>query len=220
MGEQSVARGRMGKVGEVVVPEDGLGPSKQERIVVAALDVFGQHGAAKSTLQMVAEAAGVSVGLVQHHFGSKDRLVDAVNAHALGVIRAEMARPLTASSGESVLEMGRRVSFLLSQQLTAVDYLARLLVEGAPAGAAFFDSTAEIGLARWRRLADEGGTVENLDLVWAALNPLVLVMGAVIMRRHIDRHLPEPFVTPAQLQRWRDAINRLLERGQIRRPVE
>lgn len=122
------------KIGEVVVPEEGLGPSKQDRIVVAALDVFGEHGTAKSTLQMVAKAAGVSVGLVQHHFGSKDRLIDAVNTYALGVIRAEMSRPLTASPGQSVLEMGRRVSFLLSQQLTAVDYLARLLVEGAPAG--------------------------------------------------------------------------------------
>lgn len=203
-----------------MVPEEGLGPSKQDRIVLAALDVFGEHGTAKSTLQMVAKAAGVSVGLVQHHFGSKDRLIDAVNTYALGVIRAEMSRPLTASPGQSVLEMGRRVSFLLSQQLTAVDYLARLLVEGAPAGAAFFDSTAQIGLARWRRLAEEGGTVEDLDLEWAALNPLVLVMGAVIMRRHIDRHLPEPFVTPAQLERWKESVNKLLERGQIRQPPQ
>ncbi len=186
-------------------------------MVEAALEVFSEHGAAKSTLQMVAHAAGVSVGLVQHHFGSKENLVEAVTAHALAVIRTEMARPLTTSPNESVLEMGRRVSFLLARQLTAVDYLATLLVEGAPAGAVFFDSTAAIGLARWRRLADEGGSADDLDLVWAALNPLVLVLGAVIMRRHIDRHLPEPFVSPGQLQRWRDAVNALLEHGQIRR---
>lgn len=200
-----------------MISEGGLGTPRRQRVVEAALAVFGEHGAAKSTLQMVARAAGVSVGLVQHHFGSKEKLVEAVNAHALTVIRTEMARPLTASSNESVLEMGRRVSFLLARQLAAVDYLADLLVEGAPAGAAFFDSTAEIGLARWRRLADEGGAAEDLDLVWAALNPLILVMGAVIMRRHIDRHLPEPFVSTAQLQRWRDAVNALLEHGQIRR---
>lgn len=200
-----------------MISEDGLGTSRRQRVVEAALEVFSEHGAAKSTLQMVARAAGVSVGLVQHHFGSKENLVEAVTGHALTVIRTEMARPLTASSNESVLEMGRRVSFLLSRQLTAVDYLATLLVEGAPAGAVFFDSTAEIGMARWRRLADEGGAADDLDLVWAALNPLVLVMGAVIMRRHIDRHLPEPFVSPAQLQRWRDAVNALLEHGQIRR---
>ena len=200
-----------------MISEDGLGTSRRQRVVEAALEVFSEHGAAKSTLQMVANAAGVSVGLVQHHFGSKENLVEAVTAHALAVIRTEMARPLTAAPNESVLEMGRRVSFLLARQLTAVDYLASLLVEGAPAGAVFFDTTAAIGLARWRRLADEGGAADDLDLVWAALNPLVLVLGAVIMRRHIDRHLPEPFVSPAQLQRWRDAVNALLEHGQIRR---
>ncbi len=203
-----------------VAAEESFATSKQDRIVEAALDVFAQYGAAGSTLQMVANAAGVSVGLVQHHFGSKDKLIEAVDQQALSMIGAAMAQPLPSDPTEAVLELGRRVIFLLSEHLTAVDYLARLLVEGAPAGAAFFDATAAIVMGHWRQLDDIGATAENLDLVWAALNPIILTMGAVIMRRHIDRHLPEPLTTPAQLQRWEDSVNALLERGQIRRPPE
>ncbi|WP_328356223.1 TetR/AcrR family transcriptional regulator [Mycobacterium sp. NBC_00419] len=200
--------------------EESFAPSKQERIVEAALDVFAEHGAAGATLQMVANAAGVSVGLVQHHFGSKDKLIAAVDAQALSVIGAAMSQPLPSDPTEAVLELGRRVIFLLSERLTAVDYLARLLVEGAPAGAAFFDATASIVMAHWRQLDEIGATAENLDLVWAALNPIVLTMGAVIMRKHIDRHLPEPLTNLTQLRRWGDSVDALLERGQIRRPPE
>lgn len=203
-----------------MVAEDSFGLSKQERIVEAALDVFAEHGTSGSTLQMIAQAAGVSVGLVQHHFGSKDNLIEAVDAHALAVIGAGMSSPLPEDPTEAVLELGRRVIYLLSEHLAAVDYLARLLVEGAPAGAAFFDATAAIVMGHWRQLDAIGATADNLDLVWAALNPIILTMGAVIMRRHIDRHLPEPLTTPAQLRRWEESVNGLLERGQIKRPPD
>lgn len=207
-------------MGGVVVAENGFGASKQERIVEAALDVFARYGTTTSTLQMVAQAAGVSVGLVQHHFGSKDSLIEAVDAHALALIAAGMSGPLPEDPTEAVLELGRRVIYLLSEHLAAADYLARMLVEDAPAGVAFFDATVAIVMGHWRQLDAIGATADNLDLVWAALNPIVLTMGAVIMRRHIDRHLPEPLTTPTQLRRWEESVNNLLERGQIKQPPE
>ena len=37
-------------------------------------------------------------------------------------------------------------------------------------------------------------------------------------RRHLDRHLPQPFITPTQLDRWRDATDALLREGLFRSP--
>ncbi len=71
---------------------------------------------------MVAQTAGVSVGLVQHHFGSKDSLIEAVDTYALTVIGAGMSQPLPDDPTEAVLELGRRVIYLLSDHLSAVDY--------------------------------------------------------------------------------------------------
>ena len=45
---------------------------------------------------MVAAAAGVSVGLVQHHFANKAGLIKAVDDHVLGLVIAADRR---ASSG-------------------------------------------------------------------------------------------------------------------------
>ncbi|MGY4709744.1 TetR/AcrR family transcriptional regulator [Mycolicibacterium sp. CBM1] len=189
--------------------------SKPDRIIDAALKVFAQRGLTEATLQAIADTADVSVGLVQYHFGSKDGLVAAVDAHAMELIRAAMAQPLSEEPTEAVLELGRRVTGLLAEQRTVVDYLARLLANGTASGVAFFDATMAIVGAHWRQMADKGVTRPDLDLVWAALNPTVLVFGVVILRRHIDRYLPESFCAPAQLARWQDSVNMLLRFGQF-----
>lgn len=190
--------------------------SRHDRILDAATEVFSQQSASEATLQMVADSAGVSVGLVQHHFGSKDGLIAAVDAHAMTVIGAAMAQPLPESPTDAVLELGRRVGSLLSDHRAVVDYLARLLVDGTSTGAAFFDATVTIVVGHWQHLAEIGVTREGLDLVWAALNPTILVFGGVILRRHIDRHLPEPLWAPEQLRRWQESVNTLLRYGQFR----
>lgn len=40
-------------------------------------------------------------------------------------------------------------------------------------------------------------------------------VGAMILRPHIERHLPEPFVIRTQLQRWDAAATRLIREGQV-----
>ena len=49
--------------------------SSIERIRNAALKTFGTYGTSSTSLRTVAEAAGVSVGLVQHHFINKAGLI-------------------------------------------------------------------------------------------------------------------------------------------------
>ena len=48
------------------------------RIRNLALEMFGRYGFERVSMRAVAEAAGCTVGLVQHHFGSKDGLRVAV----------------------------------------------------------------------------------------------------------------------------------------------
>jgi hypothetical protein len=68
-------------------------------------------------------------------------------------------------------------------------------------------------MARWHRRSERGETRADLDLTWAAINSLVLALGTLIMRGHIERHLPEPLTSPAQLERWQGSVNSLLREG-------
>lgn len=50
----------------------------QKRIIVAALDLFNAHGVSDTSLQMIADAVGVTKAAVYHQFKSKDDVVIAV----------------------------------------------------------------------------------------------------------------------------------------------
>ncbi len=53
----------------------------------AAFDVLVRHGIRATTLERVAAAAGVSKGVVLHHYGDKDALFEAVLRKVLSVLR-------------------------------------------------------------------------------------------------------------------------------------
>ncbi|CAM5278028.1 helix-turn-helix domain containing protein [Mycolicibacterium aubagnense] len=193
-----------------------LQQSRQDRILNAALQVFAQRGTSDATLQMVADTASVSVGLVQHHFGTKDGLIKAVDDVAMTLINATMFAALESPGQDSVAAIGGAVRCLLADHLVVMDYLGRAVASETPSGRAIFDAMARGGIERWQRMIDTGDAVDGLDAVWAGLNPLVLTLGAIILRRHLDRHLPASFTSDAELTRWEDSVNELIRHGQLR----
>ena len=203
-----------------VLPDpDGVGAeesSTTERIRNAALKSFATYGTSATSLRSVAAAAGVSVGLVQHHFANKAGLIKAVDDHVLGLVIAAIAPPVPGPPADSIAEMGSRVTRMVAEQPDIVDYLGRALIDGSPLGTTIFDTLAGLGIARWNKRNDRGETRPEVDLTWAALNALVLPLGTIILRGHIERHLPEGFSSPAQLERWQDSVNTLLREGLFR----
>jgi len=91
-------------------------------------------------------------------------------------------------------------------------------VDDSPLGTTIFDKLVEFGTDRWHQRAGRGGTRADLDVTWAVINSLVLALGTLSLRTHIDRHLPEPLTTPHQLQRWEQSVNSLLREGLFRQP--
>jgi AcrR family transcriptional regulator len=203
-----------------VLPElDGITAeerSRIERIRTAALKTFAMYGTSATSLRTVATAAGVSVGLVQHHFATKAGLVKAVDDHALGVVIAAIAGPFPEPPADSVAEMGSRVTRMISEHPDVVDYVGRALIDGSPLGTTIFDTLAAFDIARWKQREERGETRPDVDLTWAALNSLVLALGTMILRTHVERHLPGSLTAPNQLERWQTSVNTLLREGLFR----
>jgi len=62
-------------VGGQVVKNEALRAAQRERILSAAEQLLVTHGVERSRLRDVSEAAGVSIGTVQHYFDTRDRLI-------------------------------------------------------------------------------------------------------------------------------------------------
>ena len=72
----------------------------QTRVIEAALALFGEHGISGTSLQMIADAIGVTKAAVYHQFQSKEAIVLAVAE--LEMRRLETALRAAESEGRSV----------------------------------------------------------------------------------------------------------------------
>ncbi|MFW5415687.1 TetR/AcrR family transcriptional regulator [Nocardiopsis sp. CNT-189] len=175
-------------------PED---LTARARIRDAALAQFAARGYAGATLKSVAETAGVSIGLVQHHFGTKDDLRRACDAYAadslanldnLGVTGGEIGDP-------------DFLSRMFRQSPLVLRYVARLMVDGSPSAAAFFDSGAEATeefLSRtWPdRFPPGSGRTRDAAAVMAAMH-----QATVVLHEHLSRRMGGDVLAPENTAR-------------------
>jgi len=105
------------------------------RIRDAAITLFAERGIPAATIRDIAQAAGVSSGLLRHHFGSKEGLRDACDEYAMAQLTAMGAR---------FTEM-QVIDRITPQILQMQRYLVRSTMDGSPAGTAMFDRMVDYG---------------------------------------------------------------------------
>lgn len=65
-------------------------PGTKERLLEAAIDVFGRHGFESATTRMIAKAGNVNIAAIPYYFGGKGGLYQAVIIHIAGYIKNEV----------------------------------------------------------------------------------------------------------------------------------
>jgi AcrR family transcriptional regulator len=101
---------------------------------------FAERGFTNATIRGIADAAGVSTGLVQHHFGSKDGLRRACDEAVVESVRRQAAVARGVGAGEAPHPDAMAAMYDMHPLLTR--YLVRLLADGSPAVAPVFDEFA------------------------------------------------------------------------------
>lgn len=167
------------------------------------------------TLRDVASESGVSLGLVQYYFGTKAALVAAVDEHVLGVV-SETLQTRIPRGRRGPAQLQNLLAQLLTRDPETMTYLARALGDGEPVGAVLFDRLLEVSAAR-TGTETAPPAAQSRDQLWAAINPVILGLGTIMFRNHIERLLGRPLDAPAQLARWDIATTSLLHEGYIQR---
>jgi len=154
------------------------------RIRDAALLEFAEHGVRGATIRGIAAAAGVSVGLVQHHFGTKEQLREACDAHALETIRRTKQRAFDEGMGDpGFMAMAVEVALPIQR------YMARALVDGSPAAAQLFDDAVAFTEELLGRGAPGMGTPNTSDLHAYAAVMTGMNVGLMVLHEHLSRAL-------------------------------
>ncbi|MFJ2353124.1 TetR/AcrR family transcriptional regulator [Glutamicibacter sp. NPDC087673] len=150
-------------------------PLTAQRIREAAIAQFAAHGFAKSTVRAIAARAGVSAGLVIHHFGSKHELRAACDEHVFTTL-TETKRANATSNPLVVAEM-------LSEGPMRIyaDYLLKSLLDPSEQGQRFFDHYVESieqiieeGFAGYTLRQAEDRRAQSTAIAMLALAPMLL----------------------------------------------
>ncbi len=146
------------------------------RIRDAAIALFTERGIPGASIRDIAQAAGVSSGLLRHHFGSKEGLRDACDEYAMARI-TEIQLRFTES---------RVLDSIAPDALPLQRYLVRSLMDGSPRGAAMFEQ-AVAGGEQW---------LAGTDLQTSDVRAFVAVLGAMklgmfVMREQLSSVLGE-----------------------------
>lgn len=168
--------------------------STAARIRTVAFSLFAAHGIRATTVRMVAEDAGVSTGLVLHHFGSKQGLRTACDEWLLD----RLGRDKTATVHGDTAALGQ-MSSQLAELGPYMDYIVAGLSEGGEGADRLFDRVCDMT----DDLVTEGvaaGTMRDPQdrVAWvttlAALSCGASMLGGQVARRLGGRMLLDPAV--------------------------
>jgi AcrR family transcriptional regulator len=175
--------------------------------------LFGAQGVAATSLRAVASAAGVSPGLIVHHFGSKKGLIGAVDEAVLERIKLATREVPIADGGEDlIIRRAGAVAALQRGDPALCDYLGRALVERTQASAELFHRLFAFA-ARDERLVAAGALRADADPFWRAMNQVVLIIGPLLLRHLVERELGSELLSEENVSRWMRAQADLLQRG-------
>ena len=115
-------------------PED---LTARARIRDAAIALFAERGIGPATIRDIAQAAGVSSGLVRHHFGSKEGLRRACDDYAMA--ESAKLRSRILNDGQTILG-GLHPAIIQLQR-----YLVRSTLDSPVATSAMFGRMVDMG---------------------------------------------------------------------------
>jgi AcrR family transcriptional regulator len=168
-------------------PED---LTARARIRDAAMLHFGERGFEQATIRGIAETAGVSSGLVRHHFGSKQGLRDECDAHLVRMIRRINDRVRADRTPADVNYVAVARAAVGPYQR----YLARALAEGS--AAPLFDEMVAMS-EQWLAEADRNRPdPPDVDLRARATVGTAMALAISVLHVHVSRSMGVDVFSP------------------------
>lgn len=193
-------------------------PTKgRDRLIMVAMQLFAERGFDGVTVRDIAKAADVSIGLINHHFDSKEGLRAAVDAHFLertskAISRA--SRELLQSDIDRVADYQRNwIRQYENEWPSFAAYLRRAISENSEWGESLFreyyDSISRMIL----RFDAEGRVSDEADRMWLPLLYMFMLVGPLMLDPYVKSMLGKSTYEPEMWGRFQKAMKQLFWNG-------
>ncbi|MGK9272579.1 TetR family transcriptional regulator [Williamsia muralis] len=156
------------------------------RIRNAALDLYAEHGEDRVSMRAVAAAAGVAVGLVQHHFKTKDGLRVAVEQLVVDYYALAIASsPNEGTPAQVAAARDEAVRHMLATHPTVVNYIRRAVLD--PQGKSeLLERLTDLSRREISKLRYSGKTLTRRSESSQVIGLMVRQLGQLLMQPMID----------------------------------
>ncbi|ASK64627.1 TetR family transcriptional regulator [Brachybacterium avium] len=156
-------------------------PPADERILRAALQRFAVDGLS-APLRAVAQDAGVSAGLIIHHFGSREQLLTACDRRALAITRETKAEVMTGGAGVMLARLAD-----VDRQAPVVGYVLRRLQAGGPMATQLIDGFVADATVYFAEGEEAGMLTPSRDPEARARVLTEMALGALLLQLPAQR---------------------------------
>jgi TetR/AcrR family transcriptional regulator, regulator of cefoperazone and chloramphenicol sensitivity len=174
---------------------------------------------AGASVRDIAEAAGVTAGLITHCFGSKDGLKAEIDELMVQVFTAPLAAPLEGTPERRL----KKISEALAQTMTAHPelraYLRRSFLENDPASSKVFNRFATLLRDLQYEMRGAGLLRDDIDLDWTPFQVLFLHFGPLLLGPAIEQIMGVEAYADDVVRRRSQATQDLLSHGIFRDPT-
>jgi len=180
------------------------------RIREAAIRLFAEHGVEETAVLDIAKEAGVSGGLIRHHFGSKDGLRVACDTY----VCSELVRFKLEALEKRKADPDFLVTFDARQVLLR-RYFGRAMIDGSPAAASRFDEIVD----EYEQWFIDQPCLDLADARACAAVMTGMTIGVLAMQDHIARALGEDPLSPKLQERIGLAYGDIYSPALLPRPL-
>lgn len=196
---------------------EGRAAGGKDRLLLVAMHLFAERGFDGVTVRDISSAAGVSVGLINHHFRSKDGLRQAVDDYFIGRMGAAIERAIEATHDldpELVADFQRKWIVKYSDEWPEfVAYFRRAIVEASPWGETLFRRYHESIRRMIDRFDAAGKIAPEADRFWLPLMYMFIIMGPLILDPFIKNMFGRSAYDPDMWARFQKSFNMLMWNG-------
>ncbi len=165
------------------------------RLIKVAMRMFAEKGYDGITVRDISAAAEVSVGLINHHFGSKEGLREAVDKYFIEQFEEVLfeERPVPASEAEGLAQSVEFTENWINRHIDDWDltkaYMRRALLEGSDWGAGLFERFYNVVRTSVDRMDADGKIRPDVDRLWLPLLVMYLELGTLLLEPFVERVL-------------------------------
>ncbi len=158
--------------------------------------LFAEKGFDGVTVRDISTAAEVSVGLINHHFGSKEGLREAVDRYFIAQFEEVLFEQAAYDGVETPSDLDTvtdRTEAWIAHHIDDWDltkaYMRRALLEGSDWGAGLFERFYQVQRTTMDGMDAEGHMRADVDRLWLPLLIVYMELGTLLLELFVERVL-------------------------------